>query len=235
MHNTFYTYTDLLDFIDDIIKNKKIWTKYGVVHSFTIANVLTPLTEGYISIFIRNNNIIQNLSKHVFTLAQFKDIIFSNEVQGIEIYKKKYPLKSIEEVLNDWANLTLLERDEYIDLGNKFTDELDKFPTFIFPDVITQPSPQEVVPNQTLDLKEVYALDTGLHKFVINNEILFHVYHDYHKNEYLITALSSLVTEVEDTVDKINVFVGPSIDGGRLTIQNKTENNITIRKYSSYI
>lgn len=235
MHNTFYTYTDLLDFIDDIIKNKKIWTKYGLIHSFTIANVLTPLTEGYISLYVRNNNIIQNLSKQVFTLAQFKTIIFSNEVQGIEVYKKKYPLKNIDEVLSDWANLTLLERDEYIDLGNKFTDELDKFPTFIFPDVVTQPVPQEVVPNQTLDLKSTFAMDTGLHKFVINNEILFHVYHDYHKNEYLITILSSIITEMEDTVDKINIFIVPSIDGGRLTIQNKTENSITIRKYSNYI
>lgn len=235
MHNTFYKYTDLLDFIDDIIKNKKIWTKYGMIHSFTIANVLTPLTEGYISLYVRNNNIIQNLSKQVFTLAQFKNIVFSNEVQGIEVYKKKYPLKTIEEVLTDWANFTLLQRDEYIDLGNKFTDELDKFPTFIFPDMITQPLPQELVPNQTLDLKTIYTLDTGLHRFVINNEVLFHVYHDYHKNTYLVTPLSSLITETENTANKINVFVGPSIDGSKLILQNKTQNNITIRKYSGYI
>lgn len=232
MHNTFYTYTDLLDFIDDIIKNKKIWTKYGLIHSFTIANVLTPLTEGYISLFVRNNNIIQNLSKQVFTLAQFKTIIFSNEVQGIEVYKKKYPLKSIDEVLNDWANLDLVQRDEYIDLGNKFTDELDKFPTFIFPDVVTQPLPQEIVPDQIIDLKNVFSLDTGLHRFVINNEILFNVYHDYHKGEYLITILSSQVVEGYDNVDKINLYIE---EDGHLMIQNKTENSISIRKYSSYI
>jgi hypothetical protein len=232
MHNTFYTYTDLLDFIDDIIKNKKIWTKYGLIHSFTIANVLTPITEGYISLYVRNNNIIQNLSKQVFTLAQFKTIIFSNEVQGIEVYKKKYPLKSIDEVLSDWSDLNLVERDEYIDLGNRFTDELDKFPTFIFPDVVTQPVPQELVPDQTLDLRETFSMDTGLHRFVINNEILFHVYYDYHKNEYLITLLSSNVTETKDTVDKINVYIE---EDGELIIQNQLETSINIRKYSNYV
>jgi hypothetical protein len=173
----------------------------------------------------------QNLNKYVFTLAQFKNIIFSNQVQGIEVYKKKYPLLTVSDALSEWDNLSTLDKDEYIDLGNKLTDELDKFPTFIFPDIITQPPLQELVNNQTLNLTSIYKLNTGLHKFVINEQILFHIYYDFNKNEYLLTSLSSLLSEDKDTIDRINIY----FENESIFIQNKLEDSFTIKKYSNYI
>ena len=231
MHNTFYTYTDLLDFMNDIVKNKKIWTRYGMINSFSISNIIQPYTDGYISIFIRNNNIVQNLSKYVFTLAQFKNIVFSNEVQGIEIYKKKFPLKTDEELLFDWQNLTNIEKNEYMILGNTLTDELDRFPSFAFPPNIIQPPLNQILSNADLNLKNFFKLNTGLHKFVINEEILFHVYYDYEKNSYLVSIFSNLISETKDTLAKINIY----IENNDLIIQNKLETDISIRSYTSYL
>lgn len=232
MHNTFYTYTDLLDFMNDIVKNKKIWTRYGMINSFSISNIISPYADGYISLFIRNNNIVQNLSKYVFTLAQFKNIVFSNEVQGIEIYKKKFlATKTDEEILTDWQNLTDIEKNEYITLGDTLTDELDRFPSFSFPINVVQPPLTQILTGTDLNLKNAFKLNTGLHKFVINGEILFHVYYDYEKNSYLVSIFSNLITETKDTIDRINVYV----ENDDLVIQNKLETDISIRNYSSYL
>lgn len=231
MNNTFYNYNDLLDFINDIIKNKKIWTKYGLIHSFTISNVLTPLTEGYISLMIRNNNIIQNLSKYVFSLEQFKTVIFSNEIHGIEVYKRKFPLKTPVEILDEWQGLTSLQKEEYFTLGTSLTDELDRFPTFIFPDIITNPLPEELVVNEIINLNEVFRINTGLHKFVISGEIMFNVYFDYNKTEYVITNLSSIITNTKNNTDTINVYIEDDI----LYCQNKLEELVSIKKYSNYL
>ena len=231
MNNTFYTYNGLLDFVNDIIKNKRLWTKYGLIHSFTISNILTPFSEGYISLMIRNNNIVQNLNKYVFSLATFKAVIFSNEVHGIEIYRKKFPLKTIAQVLAEWQNLSTFEKDEYLDLGLKLTDELDKFPTFPFPDIIINPLPQEVVNTEILSLNQTFRLNTGLHKFSINDEILFNIYFDYFKSEFVITNMSSVITNQKDNENTINVY----IENSNAFIQNMLEESIYIKKYSSYV
>jgi hypothetical protein len=229
MNNTFYNYNDLLDFINDIIRNKKIWTKYGLIHSFSISNILNPAQQGYISLMIRTNNIIQNLNKYTFSLAQFKTIIFSNEVHGIEMYKKTYPSRA-SQVLAFWENLTPLEKQQYLDLGLNLTDELDKFPTFIFPDILNEVVLHQIGLMQSLNLSETFKLNTGLHKFAINSEILFHVYFDYYKSEYVITNLSSIITNTRDNLFTINVYVEDNI----LYCQNILEDIIYIKKYSNY-
>lgn len=226
----FYNYNNLIDFLNDIVRGKKIWSKYGMIHSFTIANILTPLTEGYISLYIRNNNIIQNLNKYNFTLSQFKNIIFSNEVHGIEMYKKKYPNKTSSEILDEWEVLSNEDKNQYLDLGLQLTDQLDIYPSFIFPDIIINPPPEEVLIDEIFNVNEIFRIMTGLHKFIINDEILFHVYYDASKEEYIVTNLSDQISNVKDTEMAINVY----IEDNNLLVQNKLDFNFSIKKYSSY-
>lgn len=231
MHSTFYNYTNLLDFINDIIKNKKIWTRYGIIDGFSISNNLSIHSDGYISLFIKNNNIIQNLSKFVFSFDQFKNIVFSNEIHGIEFYKKKFPLKQTEEILSDWDKLSLLEKNEYLKLGEILVDDLDRFPSFQFPQIAPIIPKIEIKKDEYINLKNTFKLNTGLHKFSINNEILFHVYYDYVKNNYLISVFSNLINESKDALDKINIY----IEDMDLFIQNKIETDISIKIYTNYI
>jgi len=230
MSATFYSYDNLIDFMNDIIKGKRIWTRYGLIHSFTISNVLTPIVEGYISIFIRNNNIIQNLSKFNFTLEQFKKIVFSNEVHGIEMYKKKFSYKSSSQILEDWAAMSNMAKIEYFDLGFQLTDQLDLYPSFLFPDAVTNPAPQKIMKDEILNLNENFKLITGLHKFVMNDEILFHIYANTGKQQYIITNLSDQISNIKDTLESINVY----IENNNVFVQNKLNFDFIIKKYSNY-
>lgn len=228
----FYSYNNLIDFIDDIIKNKKIWTKYGLIHSFSINNINESLSPKYISLFIRNNNIIQNLSKYIFTIDEFKTVIFSNQVHGIEMYKNKNSTKTIEQIINEWNDLSDVNKKEYLDLGLKLTDDLDRYPTFIFPDIITNPTlPEELVSLEVLNLSQIFGLNTGLHKFVISDEILFNIYFDYSKSEFIITNMSSIITNSKDNQNTINVY----IENSNAYIQNMLQESVYIKKYSNYL
>ena len=231
MNNTFYTYNNLIDFINDIIRDKKLWTKYGLIHSFTISNILTPYNEGYISLMIRNNNIVQNLNKYIFSLITFNKIVFSNEVHGIEMYKKKFPLKSNDNVLLEWQALTAIEKLEHLNFGLSVLDELDRFPTFAFPEIANTVTHQELTVSQILNLNQVFKLNTGLHKFSLNDEILFNIYFDYAKSEFVITNMSTIITNVKDNPNTVNVY----IENSSAFIQNKLEESIFIKKYSNYL
>ena len=231
MNNTFYTYNNLIDFINDIIRDKKLWTKYGLIHSFTISNILTPYNEGYISLMIRNNNIVQNLNKYIFSLITFNKIVFSNEVHGIEMYKKKFPLKSNDNVLLEWQALTAIEKLEHLNFGLSVLDELDRFPTFAFPEIANTVTHRELTISQILNLNQVFKLNTGLHKFSLNDEILFNIYFDYAKSEFVITNMSTIITNVKDNPNTVNVY----IENSSAFIQNKLEESIFIKKYSNYL
>jgi len=119
---------------------------------------------------------------------------------------------------------------EYFDLGLQLTDQLDLYPTFLFPDTVTNPSPQRVMKDEVLNLNETFKFITGLHKFVMNDEILFHVYCDIGKQQYIITNLSDQILNIKDTLESINVY----IENNNVFVQNKLNFDFIIKKYSNY-
>ena len=180
---------------------------------------------------IRNNNIVQNLNKYIFSLITFNKIVFSNEVHGIEMYKKKFPLKSNDNVLLEWQALTAIEKLEHLNFGLSVLDELDRFPTFAFPEIANTVTHRELTISQILNLNQVFKLNTGLHKFSLNDEILFNIYFDYAKSEFVITNMSTIITNVKDNPNTVNVY----IENSSAFIQNKLEESIFIKKYSNYL
>lgn len=108
-----YKYDSLSQFVSNYQTSVGLWTEYGRIDSVQITPFTNPANDGYVIMFaVQPGSKIRNLNRFSFSLTQFLNLNFSQEIPGINLYISEQP--NIR-TTNSWDLLTNVQKKYYND------------------------------------------------------------------------------------------------------------------------